>query len=152
MGWPLRPHSSALISRGRSSFFNIGIWRRHVLYEQLRDKWHARERAAPIHPAMTFAAEGLVLGAGTILVPAEGIRRLKSLRGQEQRILALLSAPHGKAVSPSVLGNIERAGKAWSVGDDCLAYIHLAHAGLPSTIDLRSAACRLFIADKAMNA
>jgi hypothetical protein len=123
-----------------------------VLYEQLRDKWHARERAAPIHPAMTFAAEGLVLGAGTILVPAEGIRRLKSLRGQEQRILALLSAAHGKAVSPSVLGNIERAGKAWSVGDDCLAYIHLAHAGLPSTIDLRSAACRLFIADKAMNA
>jgi hypothetical protein len=69
-----------------------------VLYEQLRDKWHARERAAPIHPAMTFAAEGLVLGAGTILVPAEGIRRLKSLRGQEQRILALLSAAHGKAV------------------------------------------------------
>jgi hypothetical protein len=123
-----------------------------VLDQQLRDKWHARERAAPIHPAMTFAAEGLVLGAGTILLPAEGIRRLKSVRGQEQRILALLSAAHGKAVSPSVLGNIERAGKAWSVGDDCLAYIHLAHAGLPSTIDLRSAACRLFIADEAMNA
>lgn len=123
-----------------------------MLYEQLRDKWHARERAAPIHPTMTFAAEGLVLGAGTILVPAEGIRRLKSLRGQEQRILALLSAAHGKAVSPLVLGNIERAGKAWSVGDDCLAYIHLAHAGLQPPADLRSAAWRLIIADAAMKA
>ena len=123
-----------------------------MLYEQLRDKWHARKRAAPIHPTMTFAAEGLVLGAGTILVPAEGIRRLKSLRGQEQRMLALLSAAHGKAVSPLVLGNIERAGKAWSVGNDCLAYIHLAHAGLQPPADLRSAAWRLIIADAAMKA
>jgi hypothetical protein len=65
-----------------------------VLDQQLRDKWHARERAAPIHPAMTFAAEGLVLGAGTILLPAEGIRRLKSLRGQEQRILQICEASH----------------------------------------------------------
>ena len=123
-----------------------------MLYDQLCDKWHVRERAAPIHPAMTFAAEGLVLGAGTILVPAAGIRRLKKLKGQEQRILALLSAAHGKAVSPSVLGNIERAGKAWSVGDDCLAYIHLAHAGLQPPADLRSAAWRLIIADAAMKA
>src|SRR5215475_14236791 len=103
---------------------------RRMPAEQLRDEWRARTRFVPIHPVMTFAPEGLVLGAGTILVPAEGVRRLKSLKGQEQRILALLSAAHGKAVSSSVLGNIERAGRAWSFGDDCLAYIHLAHAGL----------------------
>jgi hypothetical protein len=132
--------------------FNIEQRRKHVLDQQLREKLHACERVAPIHLAMTFAPEGLVLGAGTILVPAEGMRRLKNLEGQEQRILALLSAAHGKAVSPSVLGNIERAGKAWSVGDDCLAYIHLAHAGLPLPVDLRSAAWRLIIADAAMNA
>jgi hypothetical protein len=77
---------------------------------------------------------------------------LKSLKGQEQRILALLSAAHGKAVSPSVLGHIERAGKAWSKGDDCLAYIHLAHARLQAPEDTRSAACRLFIADRVMSA
>ncbi len=50
---------------------------------QLREAWHARERAFPIYPALTLALEGLVLGAGTVLVPAEGARRLTSLDGQE---------------------------------------------------------------------
>lgn len=121
-----------------------------MLTEHLRDEWRARERAVAISPALRFTREGLVLGAGTVVVPAEGICRLKSLKGQEQRILALLSAAHGKAVSPSVLGNIERAGKAWSKGGDCLAYIHLAHARLQPPEDTRSAACRLFIADSVM--
>jgi hypothetical protein len=127
-------------------------WRRPVLYKQLREEWHTRESAVLIRVAMTFAPEGLVLGAGTVLVPADGIRGLKSLQGQEQRILALLSAAHGKAVPPSVLGNIERARKAWSKGDHSLAYIHLAHARLQAPEDARSAACRLFIADSAISA
>jgi hypothetical protein len=127
-------------------------WRRPVLYKQLREEWHTRESAVLIRVGMTFAPEGLVLGAGIVLVPADGIRGLKSLQGQEQRILALLSAAHGKAVPPSVLGNIERARKAWSKGDDCLAYIHLAHARLQAPEDTRSAACRLFIADRVMSA
>jgi hypothetical protein len=121
-----------------------------VLYKRLRDEWRARERAVPISAAMMFGREGLVLGAGTVVVPAEGICRLKSLKGREQRILALLSAAHGKAVPPSVLGHIERAGKAWSTGDDCLAYIHLAHARLQPSEDTRSAAYRLFVADSVM--
>jgi hypothetical protein len=123
-----------------------------VLYEQLREEWHTRERNMPIGAAMTFTRDGLVLGAGTVLVPAESLCGLKSLKGQERRILALLSAAHGNAVSPSVLGNIERAGRAWSKGDDCLAYIHLAHARLQARDDTRSAACRLFIADRVMSA
>jgi hypothetical protein len=123
-----------------------------VLYkEQLREDWHARERVVPISAVMTFAREGLVLGAGTVLVPAEGARLLKSVKGQEQRILALLAAAHAKAISPSVLGHIERAGRAWSKGDDCLAYIHLAHAKLQVPQDTRSAAYRLFIADRGMS-
>ncbi len=32
-------------------------------------------------------------------------------------MLALLSAAYGKAIAPSVLGNIERAAKAWREGD-----------------------------------
>jgi hypothetical protein len=72
-----------------------------------------------------------VLGAGTVLVPAHEARRLASLDGQEARVLALLSAAYGKAVAPAVLGNIARAADAWRQGDDCLAYIHLAHSRLP---------------------
>jgi hypothetical protein len=84
---------------------------------------------------LTLAPQGLVLGAGTILVPADGPHRLKSLEGQEARVLALLSAAYSRAVAPSVLGNIKRAAKAWGEGDDCLAYIHLAHARLPALQD-----------------
>ena len=83
-----------------------------MLYEQLRDEWHARKRAVPIYPVMTFAPDGLVLGVGTILLQAEGPGRLQSLRGREARVLALLAAAYGKAVAPAVLGNIERAVKS----------------------------------------
>jgi hypothetical protein len=80
-----------------------------MLHERLRNAWHAREQAIAISPVLTLAPQGLVLGAGTVLVPADGSRRLQSLKGQEARVLALLSAAYGRAVAPSVLGNIKRA-------------------------------------------
>jgi hypothetical protein len=123
-----------------------------VLEKQLRDDWHARERAVPIQPIMTFAPEGLVLGAGTILIPSEGPRRLRSLQGRQAHILALLSAAYGRSIAPSVLGNIERAVKSWRDGDECLAYIHLAHSRLQVPSDVRTAAYRLFVAEHAMKA
>jgi hypothetical protein len=123
-----------------------------VPHEQLRNAWHARKRAVPISPVLNLTLEGLVLGAGTVMVPADGPRRLRSMRGQESRVLALLSAPYGKAIAPSVLGNIERAAKAWSEVDDCLAYIHLAHARLGELGDACDAAQRLFIVDGFMKA
>jgi hypothetical protein len=123
-----------------------------VLHEQLRNAWHARKRLVPISPVLNLTPEGLLLGAGTVVVPANGPRRLQGLRGQEARVLALLSAAYGKAVAPSVVGNITRAAKAWSEGDDCLAYIHLAHARLPTLQDPYDAARRLFIVDGFMKA
>jgi hypothetical protein len=123
-----------------------------VLQEQLRNAWHARKRFIPVSPALNLTPKGLVLGAGTVLVPADGPRRLQSLRGQETRVMALLSAAYGRAIAPSVIGNIERAGKSWSEGDDCLAYIHLAHTGLREPQDPYEAARRLFIVDGFMRA
>ena len=123
-----------------------------MLHEQLRIAWQERKRLVPISPVLNLAPEGLVLGARTVLVPADGPRRLQSLRGQEARALALLSAAYGRAIAPSVLGNIERAAKAWSEGDDCLAYIHLAHARLPTLQEPYDAARRLFIVDGFMKA
>jgi hypothetical protein len=43
-----------------------------MLHERLRDAWHAREQAIAISPVLTLAPQGLVLGAGTVLVPADG--------------------------------------------------------------------------------
>src|ERR1700722_1043522 len=93
------------------------------------------------------SSDGLALGAGTILLSAVGPRRLANLQGEEARLLALLSATFGKAVPPSVLGNIERAAKSWSKGDDTAAVIHLAHAALPRADNPEEAARRLFITD-----
>ena len=116
-------------------------------HEHLRDAWSVRKRAVPIIPTLYFSADGLALGAGTILLPTEGPRQLKKLQGEEARVLALLSATYGQAIAPSVLGNIERAAKSWRDGDDTLAAIHLAHAALPRPDDADEAARRLFITD-----
>lgn len=114
--------------------------------------WQARLRSAPIAPALTLTAEGIVLGAGTVLVAATAPRQLGSLQGQESCVLALLAAAYGKSIAPSALGNVERAAKAWREGDDCLAHIHLAHTGLHPLHDIRAAAHRLFLADGALRA
>jgi hypothetical protein len=92
-----------------------------------------------------------MLGAGTILVPAEGTRKLKSLKGREQQVLALLSAAYATAVAPSVLDNIERAAKSWSEGDDLTAHLHLAHTGLHQLADFANAAHRLRMAKGALD-
>lgn len=118
--------------------------------EERRVAARAGESTFPISTVMHLASEGLVLGAGTLVVAADTARRLNSLRGQEARVLALLSAAYNRTVPLSVLGNIERAGKSWREGDDALAYIHLAHSGLPELQDPREAAHRLFLADELM--
>ena len=120
--------------------------------QQFREAWHTRQRAFPIYPALHLAPEGLVLGAGTVVVPAHGKRQLTSPNGLEARVLALLSVAYGKAVAPAVLGNIARAADAWRQGDDCLAYIHLAHARLPALQNSRQAARRLFLAEGFLDA
>lgn len=118
-----------------------------MLHETLGRAWSVHKRAVAIIPSLYFSPDGLALGAGTILLPAVGPRGLANLQGEEARLLALLSATYRKAISPSVLGNIERAAKSWREGDDTLAAIHLAHAALPRPEDPDEAARRLFVTD-----
>ncbi len=114
---------------------------------QLGEAWRVRERSVPVSTVLNFTADGLVLGAGTVLIRTEGPRRLRGLAGREAQVLALLSAAYGRAIAPSVLGNIARAAKAWNQGDDCLAYVHLAHARLGELQYARDAAQRLMMVD-----
>ncbi len=117
-----------------------------MLDHQDRDGSRAFSRSAPISSVRRFAPEGLVLGAGTVLLPADAPRRVRSIKGCEARLLTLLSAAYGRAMDLAVLGNIERAAKAWNLGDDCLAYIHLAHARFSELPYPHDAAQRLLIA------
>lgn len=123
-----------------------------MLEEQLRQEWLAQRHATPISAALRFAPDGLVLGAGTVIVAAEFKRRLNDQPSGQARVLALLSAAYGRAVAPKVLGHIERAVRCWCDGDGCLAYIHLAHAGLPELPEPEKSAHRLFLADRVMEA
>jgi hypothetical protein len=107
-------------------------------------------RANP--PGYDFHIPGLVLGAGTVLVPVDGPCRLHSLQGGQARVLALLSAAYGRAVAPSVLGNIQRAARSWWDGEECLAHIDLARSRLQAPSDVQAAAYRLFVAENAMKA
>jgi hypothetical protein len=66
----------------------------------LHEQWREREHTVPINPNLRLEPEGLVLGAGTVLVPAYAERRLETLEGLEPRLLALLSAAYGKPVAP----------------------------------------------------
>jgi hypothetical protein len=89
---------------------------------------------------------------GTVLLQADGPRQLRTSKGCEARVLALLSAAYGRAIGPAVLGNLDRAAKAWNAGDDCLAYIHLAHARLGELQYPHDAAQRLVIVDAFLKA
>jgi hypothetical protein len=118
-----------------------------VPVERLRKEWHTHRHVMPITHALGFTSDGLVMGAGTVLVPVTADRSLQSLEGQETRLLALLSAAYGHQIKPSALKSIELAGKHWEQGEDCLALIHLALAGFAQAEDRREAARRLFMAD-----
>jgi len=122
-----------------------------VLHQRLREDWLARLRHGLIDPVPRFAEHGLMLGAGTVLLAREsGGRRLQQVKGQEARLVALLSVACGEVLPVGVAGNIERAAKCWSEGDYCLAYIHLSHAKLPASRDAQASACRLLAAERAM--
>lgn len=123
-----------------------------MLVERLRKEWRAREWESPIEEAPVFTRDGLVFGCGTVLAAAKSERCLDALDGIELRLLALLAVAYGRVIPLSVLHQIERAAKSWSAGDDCLALIHLALAGLHRVEDRRETARRLFIADGLMRA
>jgi len=116
--------------------------------ERLQKQWHESARFRPIHAGLSLEPDGLVLGRGTVLVPAasSGRRRLQ-LEGTEARALTLLSVAYGRPVSLAVFKHVHKASRQWSLGEDCLAAIHLAFARLPKLDEPREAAKRLFIAD-----
>lgn len=92
----------------------------------------------------------MVLGAtvlAKVSLDADGSPHL-TIDGTEERILALLSTVHGKAVGPAVLDYIRRASTEWRRGEACLAHIHLTHSGLPRLADVEEGSFRLFLGDR----
>ncbi len=117
--------------------------------------WRDEGLSHPLHRAMTFTQDGLVLGRGTLLAEFEKDGRGKGretshllLDGHEARLLSLLTAAYGEPVAEGVLEKIRRAAEFWCASEKALAQIHLAFMGLPK-ID-EADAYRLFLAGTAL--
>jgi hypothetical protein len=64
--------------------------------EAIREEWRESVRLGPVHPSMIFTADGLVLGAGTVLAKAnldQCDRPEATLNEVEERVVALLLRP-----------------------------------------------------------
>jgi hypothetical protein len=125
-----------------------------VLVEQLRKEWRTRETAGGIRDVISLEADGLVLGAGTIL--AGGRSGLNSATPDatetEIRLLTLLCAAYGRSIADETLSHINHAAKRWREGQADRAAVHLALTRLDPLPQPRDAARRLFMADGLMRA
>ena len=121
-----------------------------MLADQLRKAWRVREASSPIHAVLKFEAEGLVLGAGTIL--AEPGADLTPGGDGETRLTTLLAAAYGRRMTKDVVGHIRSANARWREADQRLADLHLALTRLERLPQPREAARRLFMADGLMRA
>jgi hypothetical protein len=101
---------------------------------------------------MRFADAGLVIGAGTVLVPANAPPRDIAVDVTDPRLLALLAAAHLRHTPASALTHIRRAADRWRAGDNALAAMHLALSRLDRLEHPVADAYRLFLADGLLEA
>jgi len=122
------------------------------LGDDLIKAWREDGARRAVRRLPEFTDEGLVLGAGTLLVAAgqdaAGLRCLK-LAGCEAEVLAKLSAAYGRALSSRVLECLRLASAVWGKGEVARAHIVLAQAGLGElSHDDTHAVLRLFLTDR----
>ncbi len=122
------------------------------MLEDLRERWRARLIDTPIRKEMEFIAEGLALGADTLLAKRGSADSLWLEEDDEARLSALLSADYGRRVSSSALRHVRRAVLRQHEGDAPLAAMHLALAGLERLQEPQEGARRLFMADAFLDA
>ena len=103
---------------------------------------------------MSFKAQGLVLGAGTVLAASEraGQRPCVHLEADATRLVALLSSAYARPIGAEAIGHIRRAAQKWNEGDGGLAHVHLALTRLDPLAQPHNDARRLFMADLLMEA
>ena len=115
--------------------------------------WEAHSGDAPLHVAMTFQDDALVLGVGTRLGLAKRsllLRKHGDEAFDETRVATLLTATYGRAITRSEISHIRGALEKQSEGQTQLALTHIALANLPKLDPPAEAAWRLAAADALM--
>ncbi len=118
--------------------------------EDLEKAWLAQAAVVPIEPYLCFKAQGLVLGAGTVLASSQSAG--VNLAANEARLKALLASAYGRPIGADAIRHIRRATQRWTEGDHRLAAVHLALTRLNRLSQPRQAARRLFMAEVLMEA
>jgi len=114
--------------------------------DRVRRIWDQRE-AAPIEASLCFKSFGLVLGADTVLAPADQHGAIV-VEGREAELLTLLSVAYGEPMGEAALGHIRRAAFRWNEGEVALADVHLALTRLPRLKAPLAASRRLIAAEE----
>ena len=122
------------------------------MLEDLRERWRARLIDTPIRKEMEFTAQGLALGANTLLAKRGGGDPCWHEKDDDGRLSALLSAAYGRRVSTSALKHIRRAVLRQHEGDAPLAAMHLALASLGKLREPQDGARRLFMTEAFLDA
>ena len=90
-----------------------------ITEQSLTKSWEKPGRYEPVSSHLTLHKDGLLLWAGTIIVPSgrdEWGRPILKIDGNEERILALLSVAHDQPVMPRILDKAPTIPAFWSPG------------------------------------
>jgi hypothetical protein len=118
--------------------------------EQLNKTWLDRQGSIPVDALMRFSDEGLVLGAGTVLVACGASERDISVDPSEPRLRALLTVAHLGRPTKSAVAHLRKAADCRREGQDALAAMHLVLSRLDRLAEPEADAHRLFLADGLM--
>jgi len=101
---------------------------------------------------MRFSDQGLVLGAGTVLVKADESGGAIAVDQSDPRLYALLAAAHLRRPTAGALAHLHKAAMRWSEGHEPLAVMHLALSQVAQLDQPEADAQRLFLADGLLDA
>jgi hypothetical protein len=118
-----------------------------MLANRLEDAWRECRKTRRIDPIMRFTREGLVLGAGTVLVTSGASERDVTIDPLAPRLRALLAAAHLVPPRIEALAHLRSAADAWRRGDSPLAAMHLVLSGLDRLQQPQRDSHRLFLAE-----
>jgi len=114
--------------------------------EHLQKQWRESVSLRGFQASLSLEKDGLALGT-TMLLARHNETGALEIEGEETKLLTLLSVAYGRPVDASILGAVHRASKHACAGDEAMAAMHIALAGLPRLADPADAARRIFIAD-----
>ena len=102
-----------------------------LAFDALKRAWAVESRYNPYYPFLTWTQSGPRLGASTVLV--------RKIRGEEARLLALLSVASGFPVPASALRDLSAAERELELGNPARSAMHVRSAGIPALRSSESA-------------